>query len=366
MKIENVRIVNHDKTIENATITIENSKITNIEETKGKAKLIAVPGFIDTHMHGFVGYDFMDGGKETQEITKALGQHGTTTVFATAMTGKWEKVIESLKTLSTVKTEGTKIGGIHLEGPFIALKKKGAHDANYLLEPTIKNIQEIIDASNGMLRKITIAPEILTKEVAEILLKNNVAISLGHGAANAVETRQAIALGARSVTHLWNAMTSVENRNPGMVEVFLQEDLIYTELITDLVHVDEEAISLTVKTKTPNKIVIVSDAIRPAGMKDGKFKSGGLDIVKKGSTITLDGTDTIAGSASTIHSNFKNMIELGYNMNDVVRMSSYNAAHSLGLEGLGEIKVGAIGDIVVMDEELNIKTVYINGKETKG
>jgi len=366
MKIENVKIINANETIENATIHIEDGKITKIDKLEGCGMIMAVPGFIDTHMHGFVGHDFMDGKEAVEKITKELAKHGTTSVFPTAMTAEWKKVIEALEVIATTKSLGSKIAGIHLEGPFIAKEKKGAHDERYLVVPTMKNTKEVIDASKGKLKKITIAPELLTKEVAKLLTDNGVTITLGHGAADAKTTREAIKYGATSATHLWNAMTNVENRNPGMAEVFLQEDKVYAELITDLIHVDGETIKLTVKAKGSDKVVVVSDAIRPAGLEDGKFKSGGLDIEKKGQKITLAGTDTIAGSASTIHSNFKNMTDLGFKINEVVAMTSYNAAKSLNLKGLGEIKVGNIADIVIMDGGLDIKNVYIDGKEIKG
>ena len=366
MKINNVKIITHKEIIENADIEFLNGVIKSINHKPGKGKKTLIPGFIDTHIHGFGGHDAMDGVESIKEIIKAVSQNGTTSYFPTVMTASWDKIIESIKNIVILKKElGSIIAGIHLEGPFISFEKKGAHDENHIIKPTVKLIKELGDASNGMLKKITIAPEVLSKEIADLLIQYNIAPTIGHGNATAKQTRKAIEHGASACTHLWNAMTGVSNRNPGMVEVILQSDEVYAELITDLIHVDEEAIGLSIKSKGVKRIVIITDAIRPAGLKNGFYKSGGLDVEKKGNLITLKGTKTIAGSGATMHDNFKNMLNLGYDIKDVVRMTSYNAAMSMQLKNTGAIKIGNFADLILLDKKMKIKKVFIHGKEVK-
>lgn len=366
MKIENIKIITHKEIIQNADIEIVDGIIQTISRKDGEGTKILIPGFIDTHIHGFGGFDAMDGIEAIKEIVKAVSKNGTTSYFPTVMTATWSKIISSLESIVELKKElGSIIAGIHLEGPFISFEKKGAHDENHIILPTVELIEELGNASKGLMRKITIAPELLSKEIADALLKHNITPTIGHGNANAIETRESIANGAAACTHLWNAMSGVANRNPGMVEVILQSDAVYAELITDLIHVDAEAIGLSIKSKGVEKIVVVTDAIRPAGLPDGFYTSGGLPVEKKGNLITLKDTNTIAGSGATMHDNFKNLVELGYDIKDVVRMTSYNAAISMELEKTGSIEVGHYADILILNKELKIEKVYIHGKEVK-
>ena len=365
IKIKNVKIINPFETIENASVEIVDGKISKITKETGVANHVLIPGFIDTHIHGFGGHDCMDGVKATEEISKSLAKFGTTSFFPTAMTASWNDIIKSLENISNAQSLGSKISGIHLEGPFISKIKKGAHDENFIIDLTKEKAVQLIESSNNKLRKITIAATSSKKDVVQYFVENNVVVSLGHDHGTSDDARKVIWHGARSATHLWNAMTGVNNRNPGLVEAFLQDDKVYTELITDLIHVDPEAIKLTIKCKTPDKVVVITDAIRPAGLENGQYTSGGLDVTKVNNLITLKNTNTIAGSGATMHDNFINLINLGVPINDVVKMTSYNAAKSSNLNGVGEIKENNIADFILLENNYNIYKVYIDGKEVK-
>ena len=175
---------------------------------------------------------------------------------------------------------------------------------------------------------------------------------------------EAIEEGGYACTHLWNAMSGVANRNPGAAEAIIYNEKNMPELIADLVHVDEATLKFTIKSVGANRVVLVTDAIRPAGLPDGESISGGIPIIKKGAVIKLKGTDTIAGSASTMHYQFMNLVKLGYELEDIVKMSSYNAAVNLGWDKeIAQIKPGFKADIVVMNiNSLDVEAVYVDGE----
>lgn len=364
MKLLNVRIVNHDQIIENADVIIENGVIQKISPKAGKSKTTIVPGFIDTHIHGFGGHDCMDSKHAVEIISAKIAKFGTTAFMPTVMTEEWSRLVKAFKELSLIESSGARIMGIHLEGPFISLAKKGAHNADYIIKPTQDKINELIKVSRGKLRKITLAPEETNAALIKFAVNHNILISIGHSNGTSKDVAMASKAGATSATHLWNAMSGVENRNPGVVEGVLNDEKIYAEVILDLLHVDKEAIKLSINAKGVSRVMAVTDALRAAGMADGEYESGGLPITKKGSMITLSGQKTIAGSAATMHDCYKNLIKLGYKETEVVAMTSYNASQYAGDKTIGEIKEGKCADIVVLDAKNEIKKVYINGIET--
>ncbi len=360
MEIKNVKIVNHDSTIESANIVIEKGKIVSITPSNKKSKLTLVPGFIDTHTHGVRGNDTMDSKEAIEAISKDKVKFGTTSFLPTVMTAKWEVLIQATKNVAEAKVEGAKIAGIHVEGPFISIKKKGAHDENYIIKGTPEKLDELQEAAKGMIKKMTFAPEEHDESFVKEIIKRGMTPTMGHTNASAEQAHKAIDNGTTAVTHMWNAMTGVLNRNPGVAEATLQRREVYAELIIDFVHVDPETVKLSINVKGTDRIVGITDSIRPAGLKDGPSTSGGLEIVKKGLLITIKGTETIAGSAATMHDVFKNIISLGYSINEAVAMTSYNASKNLNIEG-GRIEEGLSADFVLLKDNLSIHSVYVNG-----
>lgn len=361
MLLRNVKIINHNEIIDNADIEINGSIITKITPVSGVAQNIVVPGFIDVHIHGFMGKDNMDSKEAVEFISSELKKVGTTSFLPTAMTESFENMNRSLKDISEARALGARILGSHLEGPFIALEKKGAHNADYLIKPTRELINELWNASNKTIRKMTIAPELFTDELIQHLVSLGIVPSIGHSNGKASDVEKAVKNGASACTHLWNAMTGIANRNPGVTEGILLSDKVYAELICDFIHVDKEAINLSIKSKGVNRIIATTDALKPAGTPDGDSISGGLAVTKKGNLITLKDSETIAGSGIAMIDNFKNLVSLGYDLKDVVAMTSYNAAQNLGV-ALGEIKINAEADIVVLDNNYNIVKVLVKGE----
>lgn len=362
MKIENVKIVNHNNIVENADIIIEKKVIKQIIIKPGKGSVTLIPGFIETHIHGFGGYDAMDSAKSIEYMSQELAKVGVTTFIPTLMTAKWEQIISSMNNASKAKTILSKIGGLHLEGPFISVVKKGAHTPEYIIKASKSNIKELYKASNGKLIQVVIAPEENNLEIIKFATKLGIVVAIGHTNATAKETHDAISNGASAITHLWNAMSSVCNRSPGVVEAALNNDSVFVELICDLVHVDAEAIKLTIKSKGPEKVIIISDSIRPAGLPNGEYESGGVPVIKKDTKITLKSDGNIAGGAGSINVGYQTLVDLGYSMKDIVKMTSYNAAINHKWNQIGRIEVGCFADFVVLDKDKRIINTYINGE----
>ncbi|MCC3161165.1 MAG: N-acetylglucosamine-6-phosphate deacetylase [Mollicutes bacterium PWAP] len=368
MKIKNIKIVNFNKTIENASIEFENGFITKITETKGISKYILIPGFIDSHIHGFYGHDVMDSKDAISNITLEIAKQGTTSYYPTGITGPIDKMtsfISNVYDLQNKNIYGSRILGSHMEGPFISLFKKGAHNPKWITQGTKKEIDALLGASKNTLKKLTVAPEVISEVNLKYIISKGVIANIGHSNATYLQTQKAIENGAVSSCHMWNAMSGVVNRNPGMVEALLLNKNIYSEHIFDFVHVDRITSKLSIESKGTNRIVAITDSIRPAGLSDGESESGGFKILKKGNTIKIKDTDTIAGSAATMHNNFINIMSLGYSINESVAMTSYNCAQNMNEKKLGFIGIGFKADFLLLDDNLNVKTVYVNGKEIK-
>lgn len=365
MKIENVKIINPNATINNADVIIEKGKIKDIIEKKGEGQQLLIPGFIDIHTHGSGGLDVMDGSGAVAKIARFFPSVGTTTFAPTLMTAPWKKIIKVLKDVSSKEYEGARIEGYHLEGPFISLEKKGAHDPKLLLKGTIELMDEIINVSNGRLWKIVLAPESTPKTIVQYLVDKGIRVSLGHSNARGTDVEDYIKAGAATATHLWNGMSGTENRNPGIAEKFLIHNNVVPELICDFIHVDKDTLKLSIDKKTPDFITAITDSIRPAGMKDGKYESGGLPVIKKGLEIRLENGGSIAGGASTMHDQFKNIVSLGYSLNDAVKMTSANQAKQLKVNR-GIIKKGCEADVIIMNKKnYNIEEVILRGEKWK-
>ncbi len=361
MLLKNIKVINHNETIENANVLVENGFIKSVEKIEGEGTRILIPGFVDTHIHGFKGKDFMDSVEAIQEISAELVKEGTTSFFPTVMTSSLENIKKSLSEVAAVAQRDRKIKGIHLEGPFISIEKKGAHDESFIIKPTEELLEELQLAAAGLIKKITFAPEVTSSSIIKKMLELNMNPTIGHTNADYDQVVSAIKDGADSATHLWNAMSGVSNRQPGAVEAILNNESVYAEIITDLIHVDKEAIALSVNAKGKDKVVVITDSIRPSGLEDGEYQSGGIDVVKNGLKITLKGTDTIAGSGATMHSSFINLVKLGYNLNDIVAMTSYNASINMDLKNIGVIEEGYKADLVIMDNDYKIEEVYAKG-----
>ena len=373
MLIKNCNIIYLDK-IENGSILIENGKIKEInpDNTDGHEVIDAnglylAPGFIDVHIHGAGGHDTMDGTFEAiNEIAKTIVKHGTTSFTPTTMTVAIEDIRKSMKVIKEAKengTDGAIVLGAHLEGPFISPKAIGAQNPNFLIPPTLDNYKEMVGDAEDAVVSITIAPEVPgAKELIKELSQRGIVCSIGHTKATYEEAMEGIKCGCGHSTHLFNAMTPFAHREPGVVGAIFDSD-ITTETISDGIHVSYPSLRIAYKQKTSDKVLLVTDAMMACAMPDGMYSLGGQDVVvKEGAARLLSGS--LAGSILTLDKAVRNVYKnVGLPLYEAVKMASYNPARHCKVENRkGLIKEGYDADLVLFDEDINIKNVIVSGK----
>ena len=374
MIIKNCNIIYLDK-IEAGSVLIENGKIKEINPTNYDDNevidangLYLSPGFIDVHIHGAAGHDTMDGTFEAiNEISKSIVKHGTTSFTPTTMTVSVDAIRKSMEVIKEAKikgTDGALVLGAHLEGPFINPGAIGAQNPNFLIPPTIENYNAMVGDCEDAVVSITIAPEVPgAKELIKVLSSKGVVCSIGHTKATYEEALEGIKCGCGHSTHLFNAMTPFTHREPGVVGAIFDTD-ITTETISDGIHVAYPSLRIAYKQKTTDKVLLVTDAMMACSMPDGMYSLGGQDVVvKENAARLLNGS--LAGSVLTLDLAIKNVYKnVGISLHEAVKMASYNPAkHCKVADRKGLIKEGYDADLVLFDEDINIKKVFVSGRE---
>jgi N-acetylglucosamine-6-phosphate deacetylase len=318
--------------------------------------LLIVPGFVDLHIHGGGGSDFMDGTVEAaRTVARTHAATGTTSMLATTLTASRADVDRAILAITAVMDDPygneAAIRGIHLEGPYICSKRRGAQPETPIRLPDIAELDSWQDLSGGRIKQITMAPEIsgaldFIKHAASI----GVNVSLGHTDGTAEDVAAAVTAGASQGTHLFNAMTAMTHRAPGVAGALLADDRVYCELICDGFHVDPLVVKISVRTKGSDKILLITDAMSGASMPDGNYELGGEKVIVSGGAAKLvDGT--LAGSVLTMNNAFHNVVQFaGVSSVEASRMSSLNAAGRIGLSNeIGTIELGKQADFAVID-----------------
>jgi len=334
----------------------------------------ASPGFIDIHVHGGGGYDFMDC---TEEALKAISEvhlkNGTTTLLPTAVSSEFENVVNLIKVYKKSLSKCPNFYGIHLEGPFISKKQKGAHKEHLLHSPTDSEI-EFLTSESKALKRITAAPELDgMEELAKRMVPLGIQMSLGHSDATSDEALRAFDWGFSHITHLYSATPSVRKINEvvkaGVIEAAYLDDRVSVELIADGRHAAIHALKLAVKIKGRDKVALVSDALRPAGTDVTESYLG--EKIEANRVIIEDGVAKLpdrlcfAGSIATGSLLLKRGVEhYGLSLTDTVYMLTASPASIMGFCDRGSLKKGLRADIAIFDKEFNIKNVIINGTET--
>ncbi|MBV7536122.1 N-acetylglucosamine-6-phosphate deacetylase [Duganella sp. sic0402] len=319
-----------------------------------------LPGFIDLHVHGGGGKDVMEGGDAVRTIAAIHARHGTTSILATTMTAPPEDIDLALKGIGQAAAQRGKgearVLGAHLEGPFINSGKLGAQPP-YARAAQLADVEKL--EALAPLRVITVAPEIAGhQELVKELSDAGMRVQIGHTLGTYEDGVAALKQGARSFTHLFNAMPGLHHREPGMVGAALAH-ATYAELIPDLLHVHPGAIRTALRC-IPN-LYCVTDSTSATGMPDGEYMLGRHKVMKCMGGVRLpDGT--LAGSTLTMDQALRNLVGLGLDLADAsARVSTY-AADYLGLSERGRLAAGAFADMVVLDRDLNLKAVYIEGE----
>ncbi|GAB1531612.1 MULTISPECIES: N-acetylglucosamine-6-phosphate deacetylase [Brevibacillus] len=327
------------------------------------------PGFVDMHMHGIDGYDTMDGTPESlQAISTALARHGVTSFLATTMTAPYaqlEQVLVNIAQNSKEGLPGAQAIGIHLEGPWINPRYKGAQKEENIAIPKLDAVQKLYGLSEGLIKVVTIAPE--QPEALEAiawLKERNVIVSAGHTGATFAQATEAVDAGVRHFTHCFNAMTGLHHREPGVVGAAMYHEQLSTELIADGIHVHPAVMKILYRVKTAEKLALVSDSMRAAAMGEGTYDLGGQEVhVHDNQAKLADGT--LAGSILTLNRAVGNMVTLsGVSLPDAVEMASLTPASILGFgERKGRLAAGYDADITVLNTQFDVTMTFVAGKE---
>lgn len=365
------RAVTRDGVLTDVRISFEDGRIAAIEEGvgDGAASLWAVPGFVDTHCHGAVGVSFGDPDPAANRRARDFHlAHGTTTLFASTVTRSVEDLERESAALRTLFDQGV-VDGIHLEGPFLAEAKKGAHAEELLIDPTPDAVERLLAAGGPALKMITMAPERdHAMEAIRRFREAGVVVAFGHSDADAETCRASIDAGATAATHLFNAMNGIHHRVPGPVPALLHDERVLAELICDGVHLHPDVIRLAHEAAGPDRIALVTDAMSATGSADGAYKLGGLDVVVREGVARLTTADgspgAIAGSTLTMDEAFRFVVaEVGLPIPEVARMAATTPARYHGLAEVGELAVGKRADVCLVDDSGRLQGVIRGGVE---
>jgi N-acetylglucosamine-6-phosphate deacetylase len=315
-----------------------------------------IPGFIELHSHGCIGYDFTKADTvDIEKMCEFYGKNGITSILATTMTIDFEiykKAMLHIKEMMEKQTKGSRIIGINMEGPFLGADKKGAHDVRYLMPIDEEKYTELNDLSGDNVRIIDLDPNLSgSMEFIKKHSKTKV-ISLAHTSCDYDLAAKAIEAGATHVTHLFNAMNGLHHRQPGLVGAVSDFD-VHAELICDGIHIHPSVIRLMYKVDS-NKLILISDSMSAAGLEDGIYELGGQKVyVNEGKATLEDGT--IAGSTTTIYKAFKNVIKYGIPVEQAILSATLIPARAIKADQeIGSIEVGKKADFIIMDQEYNI------------
>lgn len=361
-------------TKEKGYLSIIDGKFGKFQKEKPKAidsvidfsgKYIA-PGLVDTHIHGLLGADIMDNTFEAiNTISKGLLKYGVTSFLPTTLTDSIDKLSDSIENISNNydKVEGAKIQGIYLEGPFFTEKHKGAQNEKYFKDPSIDILKSWQKKAKNLIRKIAIAPERKNSiEFTKYATENNISVALGHSSATFEQVEQAVNSGAKVFVHMYNGMSPLNHREPGMVGAAMALKNTYAELICDGHHVSPIAAKIIMDIKSRNNIALITDCMRAGAMDDGQYTLGKFNVNVKNGVARLS-NGSLAGSVLTMDNAVKNIVNWNIStLEDAIKMATYIPALSCNIDNIcGSICQGMDADFIVIDNDFNIHETYING-----
>lgn len=367
MKISGAKIFTHGRFIDGGiefdrVVTALGPEVSGGIDAKGS---YIIPGLIDIHTHAAVGEDASDGSADGLiKMARYYAHGGVTSWCPTTMTLKEPELTRAMHAIRDHSRPdgGAKIAGVNLEGPFLSLKKCGAQNPDNLHAPDSELFKRLFDASGGKVKIVTVAPEEpgateFIKEVSKLCT-----VSVGHTCASYDIAIKAYEAGAAHTTHLFNAMPSLLHREPGVVAAALDSGAT-VELITDGLHIHPAVVRLTHKLFGA-RLALISDSLRCAGMPDGDYELGGQPITMKNGRATLTGTDTLAGSSIHLMDGLRRAVEFGVPLEDAVLAATQTPANIIGLgDRIGALDPGYAADLVVLNGDLNVKEVYVDGEK---
>jgi N-acetylglucosamine-6-phosphate deacetylase len=356
-----------DDRVANGRITIEDGLIAAmaLDDEPTADGVFLAPGFVDLHVHGWGGHDAMGDIAALDGMARRLLRRGVTSFLPTAVSAPLGELVAFAERVRNWQPDAPDDGaeplGFNLEGPFLAPARRGAHDPTHLLTPAEaprSTLELLIDG----LRLTTVAPELPgATGLIRWLRGRGVATSIGHSAATLEEARAGYDAGGMSTTHLFNAMSGIDHRVPGVAVAALLDDAAYVELIADGIHVHPAIWPLITRLKPRDRLMLVSDAISIAGTGDGRGRIGGLEVEIVGERVTLAGTETLAGSVIALDTAVRNVVASGVPLPAAVAAASRNPLALLGVRDRGRIAVGQRADLVELDPELKVQRVMRAG-----
>jgi len=380
-KVIKGNLVLPDRIVEDGFLIIENGRIMEIVGGAGAGCLPeplevieyrnywVMPGLVDVHLHGARGKEAMDGKAESiREMAKHQASCGVTGFFPTTLTGSQAALLQAIMAVKEATQESlpSEVLGIHLEGPYISQKRKGAQDPSYVREIDPKEIQELKPALEGLKTLITLAPEV-GQNLTYIpeLVKAGWTVSLGHTDATYDEAIKAFLAGANHATHLFNAWREFHHREPGGIGAALDENQVLVELIADGVHIHPSFIRLAVFRKGVDRVCLITDSLKEVGLPDGTYPWGELQVVLKGREIRLKDSGVLAGSVLHLNHGVSNVLNwTGLSVPEVVRMATLTPARGVGLEELvGSLEPGKRANVAVFDRNFETVATFVRGEE---
>lgn len=364
--------VKKDVAIENGVFTDKISDAVSQDTVLDAEGNYLIPGLVDIHFHGCAGFDFSDG---TPEALLTIGtyelKNGITSICPASMTLAEETLIQVCENAYTyhehcAKQPVSRLCGIHLEGPFISMEKKGAQNPAYVQAPNVTMFRRLQDTAHGLVKLITIAPE--TEGAMDFIrtLGSEVHISVGHTTSDYDTAYEAFSLGADHVTHFFNAMPAFTHRAPGVFGAAFDQPHVMPELICDGIHIDPSAVRVVFQLFGKERMILISDSMMATGMEDGDYSLGGLPVHVTGNRATLsDGT--IAGSATNLMDCMRTAVSMGIPFETAVRCATYNPAKAIGVDDVcGTIDAGKYGDCVLLSkDDLSTMEVIFRGEVVK-
>lgn len=367
--LKNANVLLPDLTFACTDVVLENGRIVSVGKTDGPGMDLSgkylIPGLVDIHTHGCNGGDHLDGDPEaTAAILRRMAQVGTTTVLSTIMTQSRENMIKAAQNTKHCAAQelGAKIRGIYLEGPFFSEQYKGAQHPMYLCDPEHKLIDDLQAASGHLLKIVSMAPE-KNGALEFIQTRTDVRIFAGHTAADYDTAAAAFDAGACGLTHSFNGMTPLHHRKPGVLAAAMERRSVFCECICDGFHVHPAMVGLLYRQVGAERFCVISDSLRPAGLPDGEYLSGGQPVtVKDGKAHLADGT--IAGSTAYLLQEVRNLVSWGVcDLAHAVYAASAVPARAAGIDAeVGSIEPGKAADLLVLSDDLTLDAVYIGGK----
>lgn len=375
--IQNTTVYLEDDVVEKGNVLLELGKIAAISTeailVTGDVQVIdgqglnVIPGFIDTHIHGANGADTMDATEAALDaISSVLPAEGTTSFLATTMTQSKENIEKALKNVTdyTGKSGHAEILGLHLEGPFINVARKGAQPGQYVIAPDVELFERWQKLTGGLIKTVTVAPECDEDgSFITYLAENGVNVSAGHTAIDFEGVKRAVELGVHQLTHICNAMTGIHHRDIGAVGAPFVLKSLYAELIADKIHVTPDMMQILFDNIGSERLILITDAMRAKCLPDGMYELGGQPVGVKNNQATLaDGT--LAGSILKMIDGAKNMLALDeVIIRDIIEMTSVNPAKQIHVfDRKGSIEVGKDADVLLVDKDLNIKYTICLGQ----